>query len=295
MRSDQNTPLSHDVTVIGAGAMGMPMAQRLRTHGLDVAVVDPSPVARETALTHGLSAYEDISVVPPSGVVLVTVATGPQLLEAARKGAARGPSSSGLWVICSTVGPAAVSESATILISAGSRVVDAPMTGGVPGAQNGTLQFLSAGDSVAADEAGKILAALGTTTHVGERIGDGQSMKLVNQLCCAIHLTAAAEAVALAVNLGLDPVKAVEVINSGAGTSWFAQERGPRMADLKTTPGVRTRLAILAKDSGLVEAEAETRGARIPLLKAAREQYLLAADLGLLESDDSQIVRAYMS
>lgn len=295
MRPDHSTPPSHDVTVIGAGAMGMPMAQRLLTHGLDVAVVDPSPVALETALTHGLSAYQDISLVPPSGVVVVTVATGPQLIDAVSKGATRVSASSELWVICSTVGPAAASESAAILTAAGSHVVDAPMTGGVPGAQNGTLQFLSAGDTIATDQAVRILAVMGTTTNVGERIGDGQSMKLVNQLCCAIHLTAAAEAVALAANLGLDPAKAVEVINSGAGTSWFAQERGPRMADLKTTPTVRTRLAILAKDSGLVEAEAGARGACIPLLKAARAQYLLADELGLLECDDSQIVQAYMN
>lgn len=129
MRPDHSTPPSHDVTVIGAGAMGMPMAQRLLTHGLDVAVVDPSPVALETALTHGLSAYQDISLVPPSGVVVVTVATGPQLIDAVSKGATRVSASSELWVICSTVGPAAASESAAILTAAGSHVVDAPMTG----------------------------------------------------------------------------------------------------------------------------------------------------------------------
>ncbi|KAA0086671.1 NAD(P)-dependent oxidoreductase [Mycolicibacterium sp. P9-64] len=294
MTTEQATP-SHDVIVIGAGAMGMPMAQRLRANGLDVAVVDPSPTAREDALTRDLSAYPDVSVMPSSGVVLVTVATGPQLIEAAAKGAARDSASFELWVICSTVGPAAASESAAVLTSAGFRVVDTPMTGGVPGAQSGALHFLAAGDCDAIDEAKRVLSVLGTTTDVGERIGDGQSMKLVNQLCCAVHLTAAAEAVALAVNLGLDPAKAVQVINSGAGTSWFAQERGPRMADFTTTPDVRTRLAILEKDSGLVEAEAGARGARTPLLNAAREQYLLAAELGLLESDDSQIVHAYLS
>jgi 3-hydroxyisobutyrate dehydrogenase len=108
-------------------------------------------------------------------------------------------------------------------------------------------------------------------------------------------LVVAAEAIAFATHLGLDPVKTVDVIRGGSGSSWFLDERGPRMAELGATPAVLTRLAILAKDNGLVEEEADARGAHVPLLKAARQQYRRAAELGLLEADDSQIVRTYPS
>jgi 3-hydroxyisobutyrate dehydrogenase len=129
---------------------------------------------------------------------------------------------------------------------------------------------------------------------VGDLPGEGQATKLVNQLCSSIHLVAAAEAIALATHFGLDPVKTVGVIGGGSGASWFLDERGPRMAHLESVPEVLTRLAILAKDNALVDEEADARGAYVPLLKAAKQQYLRAAELGLLEEDDSQIVKTYL-
>lgn len=135
---------------------------------------------------------------------------------------------------------------------------------------------------------------MGTVKTVGERPGDGQAMKVVNQLCSSVHLAAAAEAIALATRLDLDPCTVVDVISGGSGSSWFFDERGPRMARLGTNPEVLTRLAILAKDNGLVEEEADAHGAHVPLLKAARAQYHRAAELGLLEADDSQIIQTYL-
>ena len=195
------------------------------------------------------------------------------------------------WVICSTIGPHAAREAADILTAAGAAVIDAPVTGGVPGAEQGTLLVPTAGDGSAIDALRGLLSVLGEVALVGERPGDGQATKLVNQLCSSVHLVAAAEAIAFATHLGLDPVKAIGVIR-GVGALWFLDERGPRMAELGRVPEVLTRLRT-SEDNALVETEADARGAHVPLLKAAKRQYQRAAELGLLDADDSQIVRTY--
>ena len=210
-------------------------------------------------------------------MVLALVATGDQLLDAVGSATAQRRVDHETWVICSTIGPQAAREAARLLTAAGAAVIDAPVTGGVPGAEQGTLRFLTAGDTSAIDALRDLLSVLGEVTLVGDRPGDGQATKLVNQLCSSVHLVAAAEAIAFATHLGLDPVKAIGVIRGGSGASWFLDERGPRMAELGTVPEVLTRLAILAKDNALVETEADAHGAHVPLLKAARQQYQRAA------------------
>ncbi|MCE0765053.1 NAD(P)-dependent oxidoreductase [Pseudonocardia kujensis] len=274
--------------------MGARMAGRLIAHGCAVHGVDPSPQARAQAEGLGVDGVEDLAAVPRCDVVLVMVATGDQLRETVRAGIRRGVRGE-VWVICSTVGPQSCREATAALTDAGAAVLDAPVTGGIAGASNGALNFLVAGDPSAIRNVDEVLSALGTVTPVGRRCGDGQSTKIVNQLCSSVHLAAAAEAIALAARLGLDPASTVEVLSRGLGVSPFFSDRGPRMAQLDVAPAVLTRLAILAKDNGLVEQEADACGAHVPLLKAAKSQYLRASELDLLECDDSQIIRTYLN
>jgi len=283
-----------DVTVIGIGAIGMPMARRLTTHGFAVTAIDPNVEACISAEGHGMRALPDVASAPVGDVVLVLVATGDQLLDTVRRATSDRKVERETWIISSTVGPRAAQQAAQVLGGAGAGVIDAPVTGGVPGAENGTLRFLVAGDRLSIDYFTPLFSVLGTVTVVGDRVGDGQATKLVNQLCSSVHLAAAAEALAFATRLGLDPVTTAAVIAGGSGSSWFLDERGPRMAELGTVPPVLTRLAILAKDNELVEREADARGAVVPLLKAAKTQYARAKELGLLDCDDSQIIRAYL-
>jgi 3-hydroxyisobutyrate dehydrogenase len=281
------------VTVVGMGAMGMPMARRLVSGGFEVTAVDPDADARARAESEGMLSFADLASAHASDVVLVLVATGEQLLEVVESRTPDLRADEETWVICSTVGPRAAGEAARILSDAGAGVIDAPVTGGVPGAECGELRFLVGAEPSTLDPLRGLFAPLGEVLVVGDRVGDGQATKLVNQLCSSAHLVVAAEAVAFATHLGLDPIKTVGFIAGGSGSSWFLDERGPRMAELTTEPEVLTRLAILAKDNGLVEQEADAAGAHVPLLKAARQQYQRAADLGLLEADDSQLIRTY--
>jgi len=270
------------------------MARRLAAHGCSVVAVDPNPLARARAEESGIPGADDLSSVPHCDLVIVLVATGDQLLDAAKIGSARPGVPGETWLICSTVGPQVAREATAVLVEAGATVLDAPVTGGVVGAANGTLRFLIAGHPEAIGRVGDVLSALGTLAPVGSQIGAGQATKLVNQLCSSVHLAVAAEAVALATRLGLDPVTTVGVLRGGSGSSPFLDDRGPRMAQPDGESAVLTRLAILAKDNSLVEQAADAHGAHVPLLKAAKQQYQRAVELGLLDADDSQIVRTYL-
>ncbi|MFJ8931518.1 NAD(P)-dependent oxidoreductase [Streptomyces sp. NPDC102364] len=281
------------VTFVGAGAIGLPMARRLAAAGFDVTAVDPSPQTRTRVEEAGLKAAPDIASVSLGDVVVVMVATGGQLLETVATASARGSLAGQTWVIGSTVGPKDGRVAGERLTEAGAQVVDAPVLGGVPGAEKGALRILAAGSRQALERVRELFRPLGQVAEVGDEPGQGQAFKVVNQLCSSVHLAAAAEALSLASSLGLDPARVVPVISGSSGSSWFLEDRGPRMAAPTEPDEVLTRLAILAKDNALVVQEAEQAGARIPLARAAAGQYQQAVEQGLLELDDSQIIRTY--
>ena len=281
--------------MVGIGAIGFPIARRLVRAAYEVVAVEPASGGRARAAQEGIACVPSIADVGGRDVVIVLVATGEQLLDVVRAATgARAELDGETWVMVSTVGPADAREAARRLRDAGAGVVDAPVTGGVSGAEAGRLRFLAAGAPAAMAATRDVLAELGEVLTVGADPGDGQAMKIVNQLCSSTHLVVAAEAVAFAASLGLDPKRAVEVIGGGSGSSWYLDDRGPRMAD-RAAPPALTRLAILAKDNALVAAEAERQGAFVPMLQAAREQYRRATEMGLLEADDSQIVQTYLA
>ncbi|KFG72887.1 hypothetical protein FM21_18655 [Streptomyces mutabilis] len=282
------------VTFVGAGAIGLPMARRLAAAGFEVTAVDPSPQMRERAEGEGLFTASDLATAPMGDIIVVMVATGSQLLDAVVAATARGPLNGQTWVIGSTVGPKTAGAAAGQLAAAGAQVVDAPVLGGVPGAEQGALRILAAGSPQALDDVRAFFQPLGQVAEVGDQPGQGQAVKVVNQLCSSVHLAAAAEALSLAARLGLDPARVVPVISGSSGSSWFLEDRGPRMATPPASDEVLTRLAILAKDNALVVQEADQVGAHTPLARAAAEQYRRAAEQDLLELDDSQIIRTYL-
>ena len=284
--------LARRVAVVGLGAMGTPMAGRLAARGHAVVAVDPSPQARARAAALGIGHRTDVSSAPACDLVLVLVENGVQVLDTVRAAAAARGVRDETWLICSTVGTECARTAAEILVDAGADVLDAPVLGGVRGAENGTLRFLVAGEGDQVARVETALSMLGTFSLVGHRPGDGQSTKMVNQLCSSVHLAVAAEAIALAKRLGLDPDLTARALT---GTSELFDDRSPRMASDDPDPAVITRLAILAKDNRLVEAEAVACSAHVPLLTTARRQYERAAELGLLEADDSQIIQTYLA
>lgn len=284
------------LTFVGTGAIGLPMAQRLSEAGHSVTGVDPFEAARVRGRDAGLSMVETYTESPPNDVVVVMVATPAQLDDLVTEATLetnRNKIASSLWIIMSTVGPDSVHQAAVKLAELGARVVDAPVTGGVSGAVAGKLTVFASGAITDVEQAQILLANLGNIRNVGSLVGNGQSVKVVNQHLASVHLVAAAEALALAKHLGLNPEEVFELIRHGAAGSWMLNDRGPRMlkgegADVLSTIG------IFVKDSGLVASAAENVGATTPLLNAARERFNLAESRGQAKEDDSSVIKTFL-
>lgn len=278
------------VTFIGVGAIGLPMALRIQRAGHEITGVDVSDAVIATARSSGIETVTYFSDAPNPDVVVVMVATPDQLagLVGRITGSVRGQ----LWLIMSTVGPQSVREQGEVLRRAGARVVDAPVTGGVARARTGELVIFAAGAPNDVTSAAPILDAMGTVRVTGERLGDGQSIKVVNQHLCSVHLAAAAEALSLARSLGLDPATVLRLVETGAAGSWMLSDRGPRMLagnDVAVTSAVN----IFVKDSGLVASAGESCGAQLPLLSIAHERFCRAAEAGLGLRDDSRVIETW--
>jgi 3-hydroxyisobutyrate dehydrogenase len=196
-------------------------------------------------------------------------------------------------VVMSTIGPEAVRELDEGLAGRSLRTLDAPVSGGVARAEKGDLLIMAGGPQDLFEELRPVLEAMGSSVvHCGPRVGDGQAVKLVNQLLCGVHIAAAAEALAYAEALGLDPRFVFETIRHGAANSFMLEDRGERMLEEEYVPP-KSALDIFVKDMGLVSKAAEEQGFEVPLASAALEMYLAGRDAGLGAEDDSGVIRVF--
>ena len=278
---------------LGLGAMGAPMASCLARAGHDVAGYDVVP-GRAASLAAGrLRAADTIAAAARDADLVAVMVATPEQLEQVLSSLLGPPGAPALApgtivMITATVGPEAVAAAAGRL--AGQAVVDAPVSGGVARAAAGDLLIMVSGPPDAVRRIQPVLGALARNAPVvGASPGDGQRMKLVNQLLCGVHIAAAAEALAFAAALGLDPAECWRVLRGGAAASFMFEDRGARMAEGQFDE-VRSALDIFVKDMGLVGAAADEAGAWVPLAAAARQLYARGHDLGLGRLDDSALI-----
>ncbi|MFV0428582.1 MAG: NAD(P)-dependent oxidoreductase [Arachnia sp.] len=283
------------VTFVGIGAIGLPMAQQIQAGGFDVTGVDPFEAPRAKAEAAGLRAAADAASAALAQTVVVMVATPDQLRTAALgdTGLVATMTPGSTLIVMSTVGPEPVREVAAAAQQRGIGVLDVPVTGGVARAVTGSLTLFASGPSADIEANRAVLETMGSIFVCGEEIGMGQSFKAVNQLLCSVHIVAAAEALAFAGKLGLDPATVLPAIESGAAGSWMLSDRGPRMLEgIDAT--VTSTIAIFVKDSSMVSDIADDLGFDAPLVKAAKAAYLAAREAGLELRDDSQVIRTYL-
>ncbi len=279
------------ITFVGLGAIGLPMASRICDAGYEVAGVDPLPASRDRAAGTGIIVHGHISHAPKNKTVVVMVATPAQLQTLVDDALPLGVAGS-TWIVMSTVGPESIREQGARLVAAGAKVVDSPVTGGVARAKTGELNLFTAGDEQIVDSIRAVLAPLGRVNLVGRSLGEGQAIKVINQHLCSVHIVAAAEALTLAERLGLDREQVLRLVETGAAGSWMLSDRGPRML-LGPECEVTSTIGIFVKDSGMVVDAGRAVGAQIPLVEIANQRYLAAVELGLGQSDDSQVVQTY--
>ena len=279
-----------NINFIGVGAIGLPMALQIQRAGHQVTGIDISENIVANAQVHGVPSVLGLSNAPKADFVVVMVATPDQLATLVEQ--VTNPIPGQLWIIMSTVGPGSVREQGNRLRSMGLRVVDAPVTGGVARAKTSALVIFAAGDKNDIEAARPILQSMGTVHVTGHHLGDGQSIKVVNQHLCSVHLAAAAEALSLAQSLGLDPAKVLSLVEKGAAGSWMLTDRGPRMQEGTDVQGTST-INIFVKDSGLVADAGASCGAQLPLLEIAHQRFCQAAERGLGSRDDSRVIETW--
>ena len=283
------------VAVIGLGAMGLPMALRLAADGAAVTGFDPVAERRDTATAGGVTAVGSVAeAARDADIVVLSVRDGAQAEQALFDGGETPVVRPGsVVVLTSTVGAPAARALAQRLGEHGVALVDAPVSGGPRRAGEGDLLILVGGATADVDRARPVLDALASTlTLVGARPGDGQLVKVINQLLAGVHIAAAAEAVALASAAGLDPSLVVDTLSAGAAGSFMLADRGPRIVEALTgDPEVRSRVDIFVKDMGLVGQLAAEHHVPAPVSAASAQLYLLAERAGGGADDDSTIVR----
>lgn len=211
------------VAFIGLGAMGLPMASNLVEAGFEVAGFDVLP-ERSAALAErgGQAAGSPAEAAVDAQVVAAIPFDAEQEREAllGPGGALETLPPGSLVLLMATIGPAAMRELAAEITARGNRVIDAPVTGGAAGAEAGTLTVIAAGsaeDLAAAEPVLKPMA--GQVFRVGDQPGQGQMIKLVNQLLVGTHLAAAVEAMALARAAGADLQQVYDLLITGQARS----------------------------------------------------------------------------
>lgn len=266
--------------------MGAPMAACLVAAGHSVSAYDVVPGRAPQGASAAASVPEAVTGADATVVMVATPEQLDQVLSSAAPSLAPGQT----VAIMSTVGPEAVVAAAARLEAAGVAVVDAPVSGGVTRAGQGDLLILVGGTAEAVARVQPLLDALAQSAPVvGPCPGDGQRMKLVNQLLCGIHIAAAAEALSFAESLGLNPGECRKVLRDGAAASFMFDDRGERMVSGHFNE-VRSALDIFVKDMGLVTSAAGNSGAEVPLSTAARQLYQRGHDQGLGRKDDSALI-----
>jgi 3-hydroxyisobutyrate dehydrogenase/putative dehydrogenase len=268
------------------------MAGCVARAGFDVSAYDIEP-ARATALAaDGVTPVASIGEAAGGVDVLVVMVATPDQVQSVLFGddpAAGALAPGAAVVVMATVGPAPVQRWAERLGQQQVDLIDAPVSGGATRAAAGDLLIMVGGAKPAVDRVQPLLDAMARNApHVGTAPGDGQKVKLVNQLLCGVHIAAAAEALALAEAMRLDPAGTWEVLRGGAAASFMLDDRGARM--VHGTEEVKSALDIFVKDMGLVTDAARAGGFTAPLAEAAEQLYLAGHKAGLGRRDDSTVI-----
>jgi len=254
---------------IGVGNMGGPMATRLLQQGWDVVVYDPNVDAVQALVALGARKAGSVSELANCASTALLSLPTPAVVQGVVSALAGGKEVRRV-VDFSTIGPAAALQAATYLAQTNVVYVDSPVSGGVPGAQEGRLALMVACSKSDYATLQSMLHVLGKTFHVGEKPGQAQILKLGNNLLSASAIAVSSEVMAMGVKAGLDPRVMIEVINASSGRNSATQDKFPR-AILPGTFDFGFSTGLAYKDVRLCIDEAERLGVPMPAGAAVRE------------------------
>lgn len=270
----------------GLGAMGAPMARNLHKAGLLAGVWNRThSKAAALGAELGVPAPETLADLARQVDVVVVCVSADADVRAVIEGLAPGLARGALVIDCSTVSADTARWAGEFLAGRGVRFVDAPVSGGVEGAKNGTLAIMCGGAEADFDAARPVLAAMGKTIEHFGPCGSGQATKATNQIMCAGIIRACAEAMAFAGAHGLPLDRVVSTLGAGAGSSWYFVHRAPNMIRGSYPAGFRVKLH--AKDLAICRDMAARFGVSLPVVDSMLAEYAELIALGYGDEDIS--------
>lgn len=257
---------------IGVGRMGAPMASRLLAAGYPVTVYDTNEAATAPLVEQGASAASSPAEVASRAPIVLMSLPVPGVVQAVALGENGVIAGSAVKTVIdlSTTGPAIAGTAARVLAERGITWVDAPVSGGVTGARNGTLAVIVSCPKDTYEAIEPILKVFGRGFFTGEKPGSAQVVKLANNLLAAAALVVSSEALAMGVKAGVDAKVMVDIINASSGRNSATQDKFPR-AILPRTFDFGFATALSYKDVRLCVDEAEAMGVPMVIGSAVRQ------------------------
>ena len=280
------TPPSLRIAVLGIGNMGNPIARRLHQAGHQVHVWNRTRPKAAPLAALGIAVHTTAAEAVQGADRVVSLLENGTVVEQVlfERGAAQAMRPGALLIDMASIQPREARDHAARLDEMGLSHVDAPVSGGTVGAENGTLAIMAGGRPEDFARAQPVFAALGRATHVGPH-GSGQLAKLANQMIVGITIGAVAEALLFAAKGGADMAKVREAIQGGFADSRILQLHGQRMVERDFAP--KGRMAVQLKDMRNALATAQEIGFDAPVTALFEALYADGVEHGLGELDHS--------
>ena len=280
------------IGIIGLGSMGGGAAASLVRAGHEVTGCDTREAARAALLDVGGAAVASADALPEIEALILFVVDAAQV-EAALfgpAGCAARLAPGTIILLCVTVAPAIARVLSARLTALGLVMLDTPVSGGSAAAAGGTMTVMASGPPAAFDLVAPVLNAIASRVwRLGDEVGAGSTVKMVNQLLAGVHIAAAAEAMALGIQAGADPQTLFNVISTSAGSSWMFQNRVPHILAGDDTP--HSTVDIFVKDLGIVLDGGRALTMPLPLAAAAHQLFLAVSAMGHGTRDDAFVIR----
>jgi 2-hydroxy-3-oxopropionate reductase len=283
---------SRQVGFVGLGAMGAPLARRLLEAGHRLTVYDTAEAAMDQLAGAGAGVSLSARAVADAAEIVLVSLPSPEVVDAVGEQLAEG-SAMRLYVDLSTTGPEVAERVAGVMDRHGVGYVDAPVSGGVRGAETGQLTIMAAGAAEHVESVRPLLEVLGATIFVvGDRPGQGQSVKVINNLMSACSVAITAEAASLGVKAGLDPATLLRVVAASSGSNTAAAQKFPQFV-LTRTFHQGFRLNLMAKDVRLCMSEARRHNVPMLLGGMVEQLWTLGEATFPEDADFIEIVRMF--
>ena len=288
---------------VGLGNMGNPMALNLLKAGHNLTVYDLSADAVAKLVAVGAAASNTLAELGADDEIVITMLpSSPHVKEVylSANGFLASVKPNVLLIDCSTIDPKTAQDVAAAALAQGNAMLDAPVSGGVMGVTAGTLTFMVGGDLAAFEKAKPILASMGKNmVHCGKS-GNGQAVKICNNMLLASSMVAVSEAMNLGVALGIDPILLASIINTSSGRCWSSDTYNPYPGVLQNAPSSRNytngfAVDFMLKDMGLALDAAARAKQPVMMADLAKQLYQTWSAQGGGMKDFSSIIQLYQA